>query len=67
MKIKNRLFAFIIYVIVFLLFANVLEYIIAVYIQHSVYRFNLLNGIVDPGVIALIIGYFVIYKGYGMR
>lgn len=55
--IKNKITAFVLYIVLFMLFWNVLDYIYSVLITHHPYHFALGMDMGLPAIFALISGY----------
>ena len=60
--IKNKTVAFVLFVVVFLLVWNVLNYIYGSYISGSGYQFEASKGIGMPSIISIMIGYLLFLR-----
>ena len=60
--IKNKTVAFVLFVVVFLLVWNVLNYIYSSYISGNGYQFEASKGIGMPSIISIMIGYLLFLR-----
>ena len=60
--IKNKVAAFILFIILFLVFWNLVDYLYSIFITGSAYRFTALSDMGLPVVVAAVSGYILFLR-----
>ena len=61
--IRNRYLAYALYVATFVVFWNLLDYLLGTFLIGSGYRFTVARELVEPLVVGALIGYFAYLRG----